>query len=293
MPQLVEMLGLPFLACMAMGAILGYSGIHVLKREVIFIDIALAQIAAVGSIVAHLAFDAEEGTLLAYAFSFGCVLSIAAFYALVRRRIIQISIEAVIGISYAIAAAAALFLIGVAPGHAHVEEMLTGGLLWTEWPDIKWSLSVFCAIGFCFYIFRKPLLKISENYHDALTKGVKVVWWDFLFYALIGVVITVAVRIAGVVVVFAFLIIPATTSALFSSRWGTRMLIAWAAAVIASIGGLLFGYYLDFSLGPAIALFLGVVLTLAALLSKFRVLGSINMIKSGVPYCQKNKGPEQ
>jgi len=112
-------------------------------------------------------------------------------------------------------------------------------------------------------------------------------------HALAIVVLTVAVRIAGVVVVFAFLIIPATTSALFSSRWGTRMLIAWAVAVIASIGGLLFGYYLDFSLGPAIALFLGIVLTIAALLSKFRVLGSINMIKSGVPYCQKNKGPEQ
>jgi len=279
MLQLLEMLGLPFLACMMMGAILGYSGIHVLKREVIFIDIALAQIAAVGSLVAHLAAGAEEGTLLAYAFSFGCVLTIAAFYALVRRRIIQISIEAVIGISYAIAAAGALFLIGVAPGHAHVEEMLAGSLLWTAWPEIKWSLIVFCAVGFCFYIFRKPLLSISEDYHGALTRGVKVVWWDFLFYALVGIVITVAVRIAGVVVVFAFLIMPATTSALFSSRWGTRMLIAWAAAVIASIGGLLFGYYLDFSLGPAIALFLGGVLTIAAFFSRFRVIRSVNMIE--------------
>ena len=270
MLQLIEMLGLPFLACMMMGAILGYSGIHVLKREVIFIDIALAQIAAVGSIVAHLAFDAEEGTLLAYTFSFGCVLFMAAFYALVRSRVIQISIEAVIGISYAIAAASALFLIGVAPGHAHMDEMLAGSLLWTGLPEIIWSLIVFCVIGFCFYIFRKPLLSISENYDDTLAKGVKVVWWDFLFYALVGVVIVVAVRIAGVVVVFAFLIIPATTSALFSSRWGTRMLIAWVAAVIASVVGLLFGYYLDFSLGPAIALFLGVELAIAAIIVSLR-----------------------
>ena len=270
MLQLIQMLGLPFLACMMMGAILGYSGIHVLKREVIFIDIALAQIAAVGSIVAHLAFDAEEGTLLAYTFSFGCVLFMAAFYALVRRRVIQISIEAVIGISYAIAAASALFLIGIAPGHAHMDEMLAGSLLWTELPEIIWSLIVFCAIGFCFYIFRKPLLSISENYDDTLAKGVKVVLWDFLFYALVGVVIVVAVRIAGVVVVFAFLIIPATTSALFSSRLGTRMLIAWVAAVIASVGGLLFGYYLDFSLGPAIALFLGVELAIAAMFVSLR-----------------------
>jgi zinc/manganese transport system permease protein len=272
MLQLLEMLGLPFLACMMMGAILGYCGIHVLKREVIFIDIALAQIAAVGSIVAHLAFDAEEGTLLAYTFSFGCVLSVAAFYALVRSRIVQISIEAVIGISYAIAAASALFLIGVTPGHTHLEEMLSGSLLWIGLPEIIGSLIVFCAIGFCFYVFRKPLLRISEDYNGALTRGVKVVWWDFLFYALVGVVITVAVRIAGVVVVFAFLIIPATTSALFSLRWGIRMLIAWSVAAAASIAGLLFGYYFDFSLGPAIALFLGGALTLAAFLSKSRII---------------------
>jgi len=279
MLQLIEMLGLPFLACMMMGAILGYCGIHVLKREVIFIDIALAQIAAVGSIVAHLAFDAEEGTLLAYIFSFACVLSIAAFYALVRSRIVQISIEAVIGISYAIAAASALFLIGVTPGHTHLEEMLSGSLLWTALPEIIGSFIVFCATGFCFYIFRKPLLRISEDYHGALAKGVKVVWWDFLFYALVGVVIVVAVRIAGVVVVFAFLIIPATTSALFSSRWGSRMLIAWSVAVMASIEGLLFGYYLDFSFGPAIALLLGVILVIAALFSKFRRIRSLNMVK--------------
>lgn len=270
MIQLIQMLGSPFLICMMMGAILGYCGIHVLKREVIFIDIALAQIAAVGSIVAHLAFDAEEGTLPAYICSFGCVLSIAAFYALVRSRIVQISIEAVIGISYAIAAAGALFLIGVAPGHTHMDEMLSGSLLWTGLPEIIGSFIVFCAIGFSFYIFRKPLLRISEDYNAALTRGMKVVWWDFLFYALVGVVIVVAVRIAGVVVVFAFLIIPATTSALFSSRWGTRMLIAWSVAVIASIGGLLFGYYLDFSLGPAIALFLGVVLLIAAIIGSLR-----------------------
>lgn len=155
-----------------------------------------------------------------------------------------------------------------------MEEMLSGSLLWTGLPEITGSFIVFCAAGFCFYIFRKPLLRISEDYHDALTRGVKVVWWDFLFYALVGVVITVSVRIAGVVVVFAFLIIPATTSALFSSRWGIRMIIVWSVAVTASIGGLLFGYYLDFSLGPAIVLFLGGALTVAAFFSKLHKIRS-------------------
>ena len=113
MSQLISLLGLPFLICIMMGAILGYCGIHVLKREVIFIDIALAQIAAVGAVVAHLAFHAEEGAPLSYVFSFGFVLLIALFYASVRGRVVQISVEAVIGISYAIAAAAALAPEGV------------------------------------------------------------------------------------------------------------------------------------------------------------------------------------
>jgi len=227
MSQLLQILGMPFLMCLIMGPILAYFGIHVLKRDIVFINIAVAQVAAVGSIAAHLAFDAEEDTLISYLFSLGCVLLIAAFYAIARRKIIQISIEAVIGISYAITAAGAMFLIGIAPGHAHAEEMLAGKLLWVTWQHIVLCLVVFTAVAFCFYIFRKPLLRISENYEEAITQGLKVVWWDFVFYALLGVVITVAVRVTGVVTVFSFLIIPATISALFTTQWGLRMLLPW------------------------------------------------------------------
>jgi zinc/manganese transport system permease protein len=269
MSQLVHILGLPFLMCLIIGAILGYFGIHVLKREVIFIDIAVAQVAAVGSIAAHLAFEAEEDTLISHLFSLGCVLLIAAFYAVARRKVVQISIEAVIGISYAITAAGAMFLIGVAPGHAHAEEMLAGNLLWVSRHHIVLCLIVFSGVAVCLYIFRKPLLKISQDYEGAITQGLQVVWWDFVFYALLGVVITVAVRVTGVVTVFSFLIIPATISALFSGSWGMRMFIALTAATVASLGGLLFAYFLDFSIGPAVALFLGVVLVVAALLAKF------------------------
>jgi len=278
MSQLLQILGMPFLMCLIMGPILAYFGIHVLKRDIVFINIAVAQVAAVGSIAAHLAFDAEEDTLISYLFSLGCVLLIAAFYAIARRKIIQISIEAVIGISYAITAAGAMFLIGIAPGHAHAEEMLAGKLLWVTWQHIVLCLVVFTAAAFCFYIFRKPLFRISENYEGAITQGLKVVWWDFVFYALLGVVITVAVRVTGVVTVFSFLIIPATISALFTTQWGLRMIIALAAATVASLGGLLFAYFFDFSIGPAIALFLGAVLVTAALFSKFRQIQSVNKV---------------
>ena len=262
--------------CLIIGTILGYFGIHVLKREVIFIDIAVAQVAAVGSIAAHLAFEAEEDALLSYLFSLGCVLLIAAFYAIARRKVIQISIEAVIGISYAITAAGAMFLIGIAPGHAHAEEMLAGKLLWVTQQHIVLCLVVFTAVAFCIHIFRKPLFRISENYEGAITQGLKVIWWDFVFYALLGVVITLAVRVTGIVTVFSFLIIPATISALFTARWGLRMFIAWVAATMASLVGLLFAYFFDFSMGPAIALFLGCVLLLASLSTKLRKIYSAN-----------------
>ena len=252
-----------------MGLTLGYFGIHVLKREVIFIDIAVAQVAAVGSIAAHLALDVEEDHLISYLLSIGCVLLIAAFYAMARRKVVQISIETVIGISYAITAAGAMFLIGIAPGHAHAEEMLAGRLLWVTWHHILLCLVVFTAVAFCLYIFRKPLSEISENYEDAITQGRNVTWWDFVFYTLLGVVITVAVRVTGVVTVFSFLIIPATISAMFSMQWHVRMLIASVATIAASLGGLLFAYYLDFSIGPAVALFLGIVLVVAALFARF------------------------
>lgn len=266
MTDIIQVVGLPLLACLAMTGILSYLGIHVLKREVIFIDIALAQAAAVGAIVAHLAFEVHGDSVLAYASAFAFVLLMAAFYSVVRGKVVQIPLEAIIGVSYAIAAAAALFLLGVAPGgHVHVHEMLAGSILWTTWSDILLCVLVFAGVGLCFYLLRRPFERISEDYDGALRAGMKVILWDLLFYALLGVVITLAVRIAGVVVVFAFLIIPATTSALFSANVKKRLVIAWASGATASLAGILFAYELDFSVGPAVALFLGLALVAAAI----------------------------
>ena len=266
MSQLIQIIGLPFLACIMMGSILGYMGIHVLKREVIFVDIALAQVAAVGAIVSHLAFEAHEGSVLSYVCSLAAVFFVAALYALARIGLTQISLEAVIGISYAIAAAAALFLVGIAPGgHIHIQEILSGSLLWTSRWDIISGLLVFLIVGFCFFLFRRPLTDISNNYRQIHIKKARAVFWDFVFYLLLGVVITLSVQMGGIVVVFAYLIIPATISAVFTSRLGLQLIIIWTATIAASISGLLFAYYLDFSIGPAIALFLGVELIITAI----------------------------
>ena len=271
MLPIIQILGIPFFACILMSSILGYLGIHVLKREVIFIDIALAQIAAVGSITAHLLFEAHGDSPLVSLCSFGCVLLAAGFYAFVRSKVFQISLEAVIGISYAIAAAAALFLVGIAPGgHIHIQHILSGSLLWTGWRQIITSLAVFLVVGVCFYLIRKPIVEISNSYQKDTVKNLRVIFWDFIFYVLLGVVITLSVQVGGVVVVFAYLIIPATISVVFSARLRLQLAIVWIAAIIASLGGLLFAYKFDFSIGPAIALFLGDELIIVAIVVRLR-----------------------
>lgn len=276
MMDIIGMQGAPFLACLIMIAILGYIGIHVLKREIIFIDIALAQIAAVGAIAAHVLFHFHGHSIYADVLALGSTLVAAAFFAVVRRRVVQIPLEAVIGVSYAVSAAGALFLVGVAPGgHVHVHEMLAGSILWASWSDILWSAGIFTVVGLCFYLFRKPIRTISESYESAAAKGYNTLGWDFLFYALVGIVITLAVRIAGVVVVFTFLIIPATLSAAFASGWTARLLIAWVTGAVSTALGLLFADRYDFSVGPAIALFLGATLVVVGLLRLVKIARAV------------------
>lgn len=269
--NLVSMLELPLLACLLLSLVLGYLGLHVLKREVIFIDIAVAQIAALGALVAHLFLGVPGDSVQAVLFGMGATLFAALFFAVARRKARQLSIEAVIGITYAISAGATLFMIGKgAGGHTHVQEMLSGALLWVKEAELLWTSAVFAVVGACFGILRRPFQRISDGYEDAAAAGMRVIGWDFLFYALCGMVITLSVRLAGVVVVFCFLIIPATISSLFSSRWGVRLLIAWGAGAVSSAGGLLFSQWLDFSAGVCVALFLGIVLAVSSVWSMLR-----------------------
>jgi zinc/manganese transport system permease protein len=265
MSDMMAMLLVPLLACTLMTAILGFLGIHVLKREVVFIDIALAQIAALGAITAHLALGAGQDSLVSHGCALAATFLAAAFFAYARRTVIEIPLEAIIGVTYAIAAGATLFAAGVATGgHVHVQELLAGSILWATWGQILSAFAAFALVGVCFFFCRRPFNAISEDYEGARTQGLKVAHWDFLFYALFGVVITLSVRMAGVVVVFAFLIIPATASALLSHRTVPRLLIAWGVGIVASVLGLLSAYHWDYSVGPAVAVFLGLLLVAVA-----------------------------
>ena len=168
----------------------------------------------------------------------------------------------------AITAAGALFLIGIQPGHAHADEILAGTLLWVTWPAVFVALLIFLLVAMALFAYRQPLSAVSENHNTTALQGLSVVQWDFVFYALLGIVITIAVRLSGVVTVFAMLVIPATTSALFATTTVGRLLVAWLTVVIASLAGLLASYYHDFSAGPALALALATLLALVALATR-------------------------
>jgi zinc/manganese transport system permease protein len=268
MSELINIYGVPFLACMIMGLTLGYLGIHVLKREIIFIDIALAQFAVVGTIIAHVFFDAEEGSVLADVCSFVCIFLMAVFFSVVHRKIRQVALEAIIGVSYAIAAAGALFLLGVVvAGHTHADthELLAGSLLYISgiWPDIPLFLSGLLVVVSCFAIFGKPLNRLSNNYQLSLDQGIGMLAWDILFYSIMGFVITITVRKAGVVVVFSYLIIPATIASLFTQKIGGQLLVITGTIFLASVCSVWLTHQYDFSFGPPIGLFLGIFLAIA------------------------------
>ena len=289
MQHLVAVYGAPFLACVLMSLVLGYLGIHVLKREVIFVDVAMAQTVAVGAIAAHIAFGWHAEDLRAQAAAFGVAALAAVCFAGVRRRVTEIPLEAVIGVSYAVAAAAALFLVGVAPGgHIHVQHMLSGSILWAGWRDLGVSAIAFSAVGVALYLMRRPLDRASNRYHAASPEGLGSFAWDFVFYAILGVVITLAVRVAGVVLVFALLIMPATISALMTDRLSARLVATWVSAAAASLLGLLFADRLDFSVGPSIAACLGAFLAVAAACRRIgpagmtAALGVVFLTASGV-----------
>jgi len=259
----------PFIASLSVLGILGYLGIHVLEREIIFIDIALAQIAATGSTLAFILFRQEmheEGDHVTRLFAIAFTVMAAAFFSFVAKKVKRISQETVIGVSYAIAAAATLFLLATAAGgDVHMEEMLTGALLWAQWPDIIHCSVVFAAAGAFHLVFRKRFAMISSDYGKAEREGINVMWWDFLFYVTMGVVITYTVEFVGVLLTFSYLIIPATFSAMFVSGWLKRLVLSWSFGIVVSVIGLILSYRHDLPCGPAVVAVMGIALILVAL----------------------------
>jgi len=267
----------PFIASLLLISITVYFGIHVIKREIIFIDIALAQIASFGSAVSlvmynlnisHLAHnDHDSRTLMAYIF---CLLA-AGVFALLKNKKIKIPLEAVIGIAYAVATTSTVILLDKgAGGDVHVHDMLIGSILWVSWHQIFRLLLVVIFVGGFHYIFREKFLAVTLAYQGKETNIANPGLWDFLFYFTFGIVIVEAVNIGGILTIFAFLIIPASISSLFSTLWSSRILIGLLVGGIATILGLYLSWVMDIPCSPAIILFLGLCLLIAILIQAYR-----------------------
>ena len=257
---------LPFLACLVLSINHVYLGIHVIARRVIFVDLALAQIAALGATFAlTLGYDPAHESLRISLFSLAFTFVGAGAFAIARMRREKVPQEAFIGIIYAAASAAAILLLSKsATGGEELKHMLVGDVLLVSWAEIRDMALLYGAIGLFHIFFRRKFLAISINPADAIATRTNVRFWDILFYMSFGVVITKSVAIVGVLLVFSYLVVPAVIAQMWAETIKGRLLLGWAGAILASTLGIAWSFYADYPTGPAIVVMLGFVLVLSS-----------------------------
>ena len=259
---MVEILALPFLACLLLTAIHVYLGFHVLARGVIFVDLALAQVAALGLTVAILA-GHPPASDAAYGYALAFALGAAALFAVTRVREARVPQEAVIGIVYAVSAAAAVLVVDrAAQGAEHIKQLLVGSILSVTGGDLVALAVLYGVIGVAHWVVRRPMFAISL---DAGASGRNLLAWDLFFYVTFALVVTSSVRIAGVLLVFSYLVVPASIGALLARGVRARLAIGWIAGVLASAVGLAASWGWDLPTGAAVVTAFGAAIALVAL----------------------------
>jgi zinc/manganese transport system permease protein len=265
----LELMLPPFVACMILVAIHSYLGLHVIAREVIFVDLSLAQMAALGT-TSGLLVGVAPGSLGAQALALAFVILGAALFAATRTqgrgRVPQ---EAIIGIVYVVASAAALLVADKAPrGADAIKDVLVGTILWVTWPTIVKLAIAYAVLGAILFALRRRFETISFDEAAAKETGWNLRAWDFLFYSLFGIVITFSVPLGGVLLVFSFLVVPAVTAFLFTRDPKRLTIIAFATGTAASALGLWASYRSDLPTGPTIVCSYGLVLLLAGVVRR-------------------------
>ena len=262
---LFQFLAPAIVASLIIAGIHAYLGLHVVERGVIFVDLSLAQIASLGAAIAVLqGYDPHSDPQI-YWMSLVFTLIGAGIFSFVKGHEARIPQEAIIGISYAVASAAVILTLSKATGEAeHLRDMLVGNILSVQWPEVWMTGAIYLAIGAFHYVFRKRFLEISIDPDAAAARGVSVRFWDFLFYASFGFVVTRSVAIAGVLLVFCYLIVPSVGGVLFASRIGPRLAIGWVMGTVVSMLGMYFSVQFDLPTGATIVCTFGLVLALMA-----------------------------
>jgi zinc/manganese transport system permease protein len=246
--------------CLVLTGIHAYLGVHVLAREVVFVDIALAQIAALGATAAFVV-GHDVDTWESYLFGITATVLGALVLALTRSRRHHVSQEAVIGVVYAVSSAAAVLVADrSAHGAEQVRTMLIGNLLAVRPPEVAKVASLYALIGLFHWICRRPFFLISTDPDAAYRGGWRVRLWDFLFYASFGVVVTSSVRIAGVLLVFSYLIVPALAGILLGRTVTQKLVIGWAFGTLVSVIGMTASAIFDFPTGATVVCAFGLTL---------------------------------
>lgn len=260
----------PMLACIILSLTHVYLGIHVVSRKVIFVDLALAQIAALGAIYAVvLGYDphSTEDVLAVALFSLAFTFVGAALFSLSRMRNERVPQEAFIGIVYAAASAAAVLILAKSPtGGEELREMLVGDVLLIPMSTIVTDVVLYSAVGLFHFIFRRRFLKISLDPQGAEREGINIRVWDLLFYMTFGVLVTRSVAIAGVLLVFSYLVIPAVIAQKWKDTISGRLYLGWTVALLGSFSGILWSFYSDYPTGPAIVMMLAGLLLVSSIL---------------------------
>jgi zinc/manganese transport system permease protein len=264
--DILSFLVLPLLAGLVLTGIHAYLGVHVVERGVIFVDLSLAQIAALGTTVALLAgYDVHSN--ISYFWSLAFTIIGAAIFALTRvHRDTRIPQEAIIGIVYAVSAAAAILVMSKAPQETeHLKDMLVGNILAVNTRTVIKTAVLYALVGLFHFIFRKKFLAISLSAHNGTADSVpNVKLWDFLFYTSFGFVVTSSVAIAGVLLVFSYLIVPSVAAMMFSHSIGTRLAIGWTMGALVTALGIFLSFQLDLPTGATIVCTFGLTLALMA-----------------------------
>ncbi len=266
--QILDFLAAPFVASLILTGIHSYLGVHVVERGVIFVDLSLAQIAALGATIAVLLpFSAgDPHAPSVYWVSLLFTFIGAAIFSTIRGKSSRIPQEAIIGISYAVASAAAILAMSKSTSESeHLKDMLVGNILAVSWHEVGTTALLYGVVGAFHYVFRKQFLTISMNHNDVESTGLNVRWWDFLFYASFGFVVTSSVAIAGVLLVFCYLIVPSVAAMLFADTIGKRLAIGWTMGTIVSALGVYLSLILDLPTGATIVCTFGCVLILMAI----------------------------
>jgi zinc/manganese transport system permease protein len=266
---MLAFLAAPFVASLILTGIHAYLGVHVVERGVIFVDLSLAQIAALGAAIAILLpiTGGDPHAPVVYWISLGFTFIGAAVFSTIRGHRARIPQEAIIGICYAVASAGAILAMSKATSESeHLKDMLVGNILAVSWNEVFETAALYGAIGIFHYIFRKKFLAISLDHSNAGAHGLSVRFWDFLFYASFGFVVTSSVAIAGVLLVFCYLIVPSVGAMLYAETVGRRLAIGWTMGTIVSAVGVYLSLVLDLPTGATIVCTFGIVLALMAAL---------------------------